>query len=106
MDFAHLKSDPLFDKIKEMNLYGITREIVEIYVKLCNGFKETKKITLQKPVKPIISHYPKDRVVIDLIEMTPFNPHKKRGDYNYILTVIDHYSNYTMLYPQKTKRDS
>lgn len=77
MEFAHLISDPLFDKIQEMNLYGITREAVEIYVKLWNGCKETKKITLQKPVKPIISHYPKDRVVIDLIKITAFNSTKK-----------------------------
>lgn len=104
---GHDKSRPLFDQI-EQQYYGITRTMVETYVKNCSSCKKLEKVIRKQPVQPIVSNYPRERVLIDLIDMKSFN--KKFTDridedqlYHFILTVIDHYSNFTFIYPQKTK---
>ena len=57
----------------------------------------------EKVHQPIISHYPLDRLQIDLIDLDDikgFN-HQNR----YVLTIIDHFSKYAWAYPLTKKTD-
>lgn len=58
---GHDKSRPLFDQI-EQQYYGITRTMVETYVKNCSSCKKLEKVIRKQPVQLIVSNYPRERV--------------------------------------------
>lgn len=89
--------------------HGITRKMIRIFIEDCDKCKEKKKIVREEPDNPIISNYPRERVLIDLITMNKFNKNFNIPNdqlYHYVLTIIDHYSNHTIIYPQKTKTET
>lgn len=107
LDNGHDKPRPLFEQLSQ-KYYGITRKMVETYIKNCSDCKQLEKVVRKQPVQPIIARYPRERVLIDLIDMNIFNKNFKKNMkdddlYHFVLTVIDHYSNFTIIYSQKTK---
>lgn len=108
LNYAHA-NDRYMLPLLQKDYYGIVREMLRAYTNTCIGCQETKKVVNEQPVKPIISNLPRERILLDLINMNQFNKDfknmKKEDIYHYILTIIDHYSNFTMVYAQKTKSE-
>lgn len=98
---AHAKERYIMHILQD-SYYGIVREMVRTYITTCSGCNILKKVERKQAVKPIVSSYPRERIIIDLIDAKKYNKNKS-DEYKYILTVVDHYSNFTMIYPQKTK---
>ena len=97
----------LLEKLhKDMNcrMMGIEKEVAEAYVGVPRDMmreyqqKYCKTCTEHQPrdhrldhVTPIVSHWPRQRYVIDLIEM-PEETVEGHGTFKYILTCVDHFS--------------
>lgn len=78
--------------------FGITRDMIRIYLNACAVCHKIKKISRSNPIQPIISHAPRERILIDLINMSKYHSNEK-----FLLSIIDHYSSFIMIYCQKTK---
>ena len=86
--------------------YGIYED-VKNYIKNCVICQETHKNIYKKPkIKSIISNYPKERYVMDLVSID------KRVDdeyhrYKYIFNIVDHFSKYlgSYLIENKTAKE-
>lgn len=102
---GHCKVVPLYCKMC-LKYYGITRNIIEIYVKNCHVCRILKKINVNADVIPIVTRKPRERLLIDLINAEKYNELcqiKSEDRFRFILTVIDHYTNFTYLYAQRSK---
>lgn len=96
----------VINQTKPHGYYGITRTMIRIFLQTCVGCIEMKKPSRNQDLQPIVTSAPRERVLIDLINMNNFNKKFRNSNiklFNFILTIIDHYSNHTIIYPQITK---
>ena len=96
---GHGARDITNNKLKETHA-NVTKEIVQLYVDLCETCAMKKrKIRKSLVIKPIISNLLNSRCQIDLIDMqsTP------DGDYKHICHYQDHLTKFSILRPHKTK---
>lgn len=83
---------------------NITQEMIQIYISHCEECieKSSKKVPKGLVVKPVRSHTIYSRGQVDLINYQTL----KDGDYNYILTYMNHFSKFCILRPLTSKRAS
>ena len=79
--------------------YGIPRDVIRQFVKLCPICNLKSGNHSQPPLRPIRSYDVFERIQIDLVDMR----NSPDDDYKYIAHVIDHFSNYNVIWPLKTK---
>ena len=76
---------------------------IKNYINSCIICQQTKKITTKKPIiKQIISAFPKERYVTDLV-LIDKTIDDDNHQYKYILNIIDHFSKYTGCYLLENK---
>lgn len=92
-----IKYEDSFSIIDE--IHGVVRTMITTYLSSCVKCKELQHIDRRCPIQPIVSNYPREGIVLYLINMSSYNKTNNRDpEFNYILTIVDHYSNYTQLY--------
>lgn len=92
-----IKYEDSFSIIDE--IHGVVRTMIRTYLSSCVKCKELQHIDRRCPIQPIVSNYPREGIVLYLINMSSYNKTNNRDpEFNYILTIVDHYSNYTQLY--------
>ena len=100
----HKGTQTLYESIKQSNFWwiGIYQD-VKNYIKNCSICQQVHKLKARKPeVKQIISNCPKERYVVDLINITPDIDNKEKK-YKYIMNIIDHYSKWVGSYILENK---
>ncbi len=100
----HKGQNSLYELIKQENFWwcGIYDDVKE-YVKNCPICQQLHKNVGRKPqVKQIISKGPRERFVVDLVDIDEDINDSKRT-YKYILNIIDHYSKLVGSYLLKNK---
>ncbi|XP_031344445.1 KRAB-A domain-containing protein 2-like [Photinus pyralis] len=88
---------------KELNLKykNITREMIVIYLNLCESCQKKQKVPKKGlVVKPILSKDMNSRCQVDLIDMQS----QEDEGYKFILVYQDHLTKFVQLRPLKTKR--
>ena len=98
IDRGHTGQDKSADQIFT-RFFGLPRQVVRLFVKLCLVCCLKIGQHSQPALNPIRSHNVWERIQIDLIDMRN-NPD---DGHNYLAHVIDHFSNYNILYPVKHK---
>ena len=96
---GHGARDITNNKLKETHA-NVTKEIVQLYVDLCETCAMKKrKIRKSLVIKPIITNLLNSRCQVDLIDMqsTP------DGDFKHICHYQDHLTKFSILRPHKTK---
>ncbi len=81
---------------------NITRAEVIAFLRNQNGYQLSRPVVTERVVNaPIISNYPRERILLDLTSMEDVESHNKH--YLYILTIIDHFSGFAWAVPLKSK---
>ena len=76
---------------------NIPREAVEVFGQLCKGCNlHERKAKNKKPPKAILSHYARERYVLDLVDMKEWqqraSPKTEGKEFRYVCNMVDHYT--------------
>jgi len=94
--------DKFFQTIKQY-YEGISRLDVVNFLKKSATNQLHMVPPKEKVHQPILSHYPLDRLEIDLIDLNDIKGFNNQN--RYVLTIIDHFSKYAWTYPLTKKTD-
>ena len=96
---CHRGINTLYNLIKDQDFiwFGIFKDL-KFYIKNCIICQQLhKNINKKSPVKQILSNAPKERYVVDLLEIDK-NIDDNLQRYKYILNIIDHFTKFTGSY--------
>jgi hypothetical protein len=93
----HLSAVKTLDAVNA-EYYGITLSMITKFRKDCIVCNQKQSQYREPSREPTISYQKFDRIQIDLIHMW----HKPDGEYKWIAHVVDQYSHFHVLWPQKT----
>ena len=99
-EMGHQGTDRVLSLARERFYWpNMQRDIEETITKKCNCIKQKKPARqLRVPMVPIITHQPFELISIDFLHLE-----KSKGNFEYILVVMDHYTRFTQAYATTNK---
>ena len=72
----HSWQDPLYN-LTRRETYGITKEQIVEWIKLCEHCMEKANMATCPPITPIIAERPRERYLDDLVDFSCYHTYKK-----------------------------
>ncbi|KAG0442635.1 Pro-Pol polyprotein [Dictyocoela muelleri] len=89
-----------FDRIKSF-AYGITLKDVGRVLNRCENCIRERPPQICRGVNPIVPNYPRERLIVDTIDMRMYSDHN--DEFKYIFTFIDSFTKFGWAYKSKKK---
>ncbi|KAG0432006.1 Pro-Pol polyprotein [Dictyocoela muelleri] len=80
---------------------GISFSKIKDFVARCNGCQLDRPPTSVPEIRPILSSYPRERLIVDTIDMRQYS--EENNQYKYIFTMIDSFSKFGWCYKALNK---